>query len=451
MTDSQTKSRTAGKATESFQQALIDVAHLMRRAGFGAPAADILAAARRGREETAQMLVAYDQVPETPPPPPASINDPKSRQSDDLGAWWLDRMITTARPLQEKMTLFWHGHFATAISKVARPYLMYVQNETLRTNALGRFDDILTAVYKDPAMLIWLDGERNIKGAPNENWGREVMELFTLGRGNYTEDDVHANSRAFTGWRVGSDGQAVFVPRLFDSGTKTLLGQTGNWTSDDAVRILSSHPATGPFLATKLWKFFATDTPPQKAIDTLAQAYEESDHSIRAVMTKLLTMPEFYSEKTRTGHFKSPVEFVVAAIRQLGIQQVDTSTFPRFLTLLGQELFNPPNVGGWPGGANWISAGSMLSRFNFASHLTGDAPGSVGIVDGGALLAASDVDTTQELMESVADVLGLQLSAQTSAAFMNYLGRGSIDSIDPDVKVRGLVHLALASPEYQLS
>src|SRR5436305_13003315 len=188
---------------------------------------------------------------------------------------------------------------------------MFAHNETLRANALGRFDDLLTAVYKDPAMLIWLDGQRNIKGAPNENWGREVMELFTLGRGNYTEDDVHACAGAFTGWRIGSDGQAVFVPRLHDDGPKTLLGQTGNWTSDDAVRILAEHPATGRFLATKLWKFFASDTPPKAAIDRLAQSYVADNHSLRAMVTMLFTMPEFYASSVRTRHVKSPVEFVV--------------------------------------------------------------------------------------------------------------------------------------------
>jgi uncharacterized protein (DUF1800 family) len=360
-------------------------------------------------------------------------------------------MITTVRPLQEKMTLFWHGHFATAIAKVAQPKLMYVQNETMRSNALGVFDDLLTAMYKDPAMLIWLDGQRNIKGAPNENWGREVMELFTLGRGNYTEDDVHACARAFTGWRISSDGEAVFVPKLFDSGSKTLLGQTGNWTSDDAVRILCASPATGRFLATKLWNFFATDSPPASAIDSLARVYAESGHSIRAMMTTLLTMPEFYSPSARYAHVKSPVEFVVMAVRQLGLTTVDTSTFPRNLALLGQELFNPPNVGGWPGGMNWISAGSMLARFNFASHLTGDAPGSTGVIDGPSLLASSDVDTTDAFMASVVNTLGMQLSSETASALMTYLGRGGLDTIDPAIQVQGLIHLALASPEYQLS
>jgi uncharacterized protein (DUF1800 family) len=439
------------RPSKTLHQSLIDVAHLLRRAGFGANPAEILAAAEQGKQAIAHNLIAYDQIPETAPPPPASINDAKSRSPDDLAAWWLTRMISTQRPLQEKMTLFWHGHFATALSKVGQPSLMYAQNETLRANALGRFDDMLTAVYKDPAMLIWLDGQRNIKGAPNENWGREVMELFTLGRGNYTEDDVHASAGAFTGWRIGSDGQAVFVPRLHDDGPKTLLGQTGNWSSDDAVRILAAHPATGRFLATKLWMFFASDTPPKSAIEKLAQTYVDSNHSMRAVVTTLFTTPEFYSPSVRARHVKSPVEFIVTAVRELGLQNVQTAAFPRYLALLGQELFNPPNVGGWPGGTNWISAMTMLGRFNFASRLTGNAPGSISLVDGNALAQVSGADTTEGLMFFVTNVLGLHLSPATTAALMNYLGKGSLADLDADVKVRGLVHLALASPEYQLS
>lgn len=450
---------TAGKHTahriagpgKTLHQSLIDVAHLLRRAGFGATPADILTAAQQGRQATANSLIAYDGIAESVPPLPASLSDPKSRGSEDIGAWWLSRMISTQRPLQEKLTLFWHGHFATAISKVIQPNLMYAQNETLRANALGRFDDLLTAVYKDPAMLIWLDGERNIKGVPNENWGREVMELFTLGRGNYTEDDVHACARAFTGWRIGSNGAAVFVPRLHDDGPKSLLGQTGNWTSDDAVRILAAHPATGRFLANKLWNFFATDTPPATAIDQLAQSYVDSDHSIRAVVTMLFTMPEFYASSVRAHHVKSPVEFVVSVVRQLGLQNVDTSIFPRYLALLGQELFNPPNVGGWPGGTNWISAATMLGRFNIASHLTGNAPGSISLVDGNALAQTSGADTTEQLMFYVTNALGLQLSSATAVALMQYLGRGNVADLDVDTKTRGLVHLVLASPEYQLS
>ena len=443
--------RVRPASATNLHEALIDTAHLLRRAGFGAPPAEVLAAARQGREVTALGLVAYDSIPETAPPPPASFNDSKSRRPDDLSAWWLSRMIATARPLQEKLTLFWHGHFATGIAKVGQPALMYQQNETLRANALGRFDDLLSAMYKDPAMLIWLDGQRNVKGAPNENWGREVMELFTLGRGNYTEDDVHASAAAFTGWRIGPDNRAVFVPGLHDKSVKTLLGQTGNWTADDAVRILAAHPSTGPFLATKLWKFFASDTPPPLAINKLAQTYDASNHSIRAVVTELFTMPEFYAVAQRERHVKSPVEFTVSAIRQLPFGPVNVAALPRFLTLLGQELFNPPSVGGWPGGPTWISAATMLARFNVASHLTGDAPGSLSLLTGDALAVAAGTDTTEGLLAYVTNALGVGPGPVTASSLMGFLGHQSLADIDLNAAARGLVHLVLASPEYQMA
>src|SRR5947209_11455004 len=221
-------SKAPARPVTSFDRTLQNVGHLYRRAGFGATPDQILAAARLGLAPTINALVDYEHTadPFTPPDPVAL--DGKTRRFDLLTTWWLNRMAGTTRPLQEKMVLFWHGHFATAFSKVPYPQLMYTQNQLFRAHALDTFDALLSAVYKDPAMLIWLDGERNTKQAPNENWGREVMELFVLGRGNYTEDDVHAMARAFTGWTLNRDtGEVRFVPRLHDDSPKILLGQTG--------------------------------------------------------------------------------------------------------------------------------------------------------------------------------------------------------------------------------
>jgi uncharacterized protein (DUF1800 family) len=329
---------------------------------------------------------------------------------------------------------------------------MYRQNQLFRDNTLGRFDDILSAVYKDPAMLIWLDGWRNTKAAPNENWGREVMELFTLGHGNYTEDDVHANSRAFTGWRLDrATGNVFFAPRLFDDGAKTLLGETGNWGGEDAVRILSAHPATGPFLAARLWRFFASDKPPRTAIQKLAAAYYDSNHAIKEMVRTLLGLPEFYSAATRSGHIKSPVEYVVTSLRQLEVANVDLTRLPRTLALLGQELFNPPNVGGWPAGMTWINAATMLGRFNFAAAVTGDGGGQGAGLDVGAIVAESGAVHLRDLVPSVAKLLGISLSPSTRAALLRYVGSGSPDDPGGEAKVRGLIHLALTSPEYQAS
>jgi len=443
----------------------VDVGYLLRRAGFGAQPGQVQTAAAQGLGVAANQLVDYEQTPDNFTPPPDAILMARKYDPSDLTVWWLNLMVTTTRPLEEKMTLYWHGHFATAIQKVGDTRFMYRQNQLFRDIALGRFDDLLMAVYKDPAMMIWLDGERNIKAAPNENYGREVMELFTLGIGNYTEDDVHAAARAFTGWRLDRQtGNVTFIPRLHDSSQKTFLGQTGNWDGDDASRILAAHPATGRFLATKLWKFFASDQPPQSAIQKLSDVYYSSDHMIREMVRTLFTIPEFYAAPTRTGHIKSPVEFVVGSITQLGLANVDLRVATRTLTLLGQQLFNPPNVGGWPAGSSWINAATMLGRFNFASYLTGDnATRAKGPVDVAAMLAATDAGpgdainsaTRSQIIGSltgyVSDTLGISLTSATRKALLGYMRDAPVDTNGLEAKLRGMVHLALVSPEYQAS
>lgn len=430
-----------------------DVGYLFRRAAFGGKSDAILAGAEAGVEATVAQLVDFDLVPDNIVPPPATaIDDSRSKETDDLTVWWLSQMVNTSRPLQEKLVLFWHGHFATGNSKVRSPHLMYMQNDTFRQNALGRFDDLLSAIYKDPAMLVWLDGARNTKQAPNENWGREVMELFVLGRGNYTEDDVHAMARAFTGWTLNRDTNEVrFIPRLHDDGLKTILGQTGNWGSEDAVRILAAHSATGTFLATCLWRFFASETPSNAAISRMADVYYSSNHSMREVVRTMFLAPEFYAKGTKTGHFKSPVEYVLAPMTQLGLPATDLSTLPRTLTTLGQTLFDPPNVGGWPGGAQWVNPATMLARFNYASRLTGDSAGLTAGFDETSLLTASGADRTDQLVWYVANSLGMQMTNSTISALMTYVGKGDIDRMDFPTKVRGLVHLALVSPEFQIA
>ncbi len=429
---------------------LADIAHLYRRAGFGAAPAVLTQAAALGLESTIGRLIDYDSTPD-PFDPPGDIINSISRNPGNLIEWWVGRMLSTTRPLQEKMTLFWHAHFATAIQKVANPVLMYNQNQLFRDNAMGRFDDLLTGVYKDPAMLIWLDGRRNTATAPNENYGREVMELFTIGHGQYTEDDVHANSRAYTGWTLDAGQNAVFRPRLHDNSIKTLLGQTGNWGAEDSVRILASHPAAGPFLAGKLWAFFASDNPPPAVVKKMAAAYYSSNHTIREMVRTMLTASEFYSDTTKTGHIKSPTEFVVTAINQLGLQTMDLSMVPRTLASLGQELFNPPNVGGWAGGPSWINPTTMLQRFNFASALTGDARKAGGFLEPQALLTQSRARTMSQLTSYIAGALGISLGSSTAAALKQYAGTGPVTGTDISDTVRGLVHLALVSPEYQVS
>lgn len=431
-----------------------DVAHLLRRAGFGASPAELLLATQQGLNQTADTLIGYEQVPDNFVPPIAdTIALGRNRNVTDLTVWWLTRMLTTSRPLQEKMTLFWHSHFATAIQKVREPAFMYQQNQLFRNNALGNFDTLLSGLYKDPAMLIWLDGRRNTKQAPNENFAREVMELFTLGHGNYTEDDVHAGAKAFTGWQLNATTGAVsFNPRIHDDSIKTYLGQTGNFDGEDAVRILAAHPATGPYLAGRLWRFFASDNPSSATIKAMANAYYNNSHSIRAMVRTMFSLPAFYSSAVKTGHIKSPTEFVVSGIRQMGLTATDLSTVPRTLAQLGQELFNPPNVGGWSAGPGWINATTMLGRFNFASQLTGDlGKGTIVSFDPNAILASSRATQMNSLAAYIAGMLGIQAGSDTTKALISYAGKGSVNRSDIQTKIRGLVHLTLVSPEFQVS
>lgn len=443
------------------------LAHLLRRAGFGPTPTEVDTAVAQGLAATVNRLVDYEQVPDTFAGPDQSLLDQSTGQIEPLGEWWLGRMMTTSRPLQEKMALFWHSHFATANSKVRHPGLMYRQNQLFRQNALGRFDDILGAVARDPAMLVWLDGRVNTRLAPNENWGRESLELFSIGPGAYIDDDIHANSRAFTGWRLPpATLEPVFAPRLHDAGVKTLLGQTGNWGADDAVRIIAAHPATGPFLAAKLWRFFASDLPPASAVRQLASVYSSSGHSIREVVRTLFSLPEFFASGSRTGHVKSPIEFVTQALRPLGAAAIPLTFYTRALATLGQELFNPPNVGGWFGGTSWINGGTMLGRFNVAAHLTGVAPGRWPAVDVQTVLRDAAPNGGAAFIAYLADRLGVTLTTETNRVLLSYAGvapPGSRGIVRPGVadsppaavalqgRAAGLIHLVLVSPEFQIT
>jgi len=467
----QTRVRQRASTAPDTGQRYFDLGHLLRRSGFGATPQEITAAAQAGTAATIDRIVNYSQIPDNFTPPDPTVIAGKNTPIEPLSVWWLQRMLTTARPFQEKMTLFWHGHFATAFSKVRYPSFMYQQNQLFRQTALGRFDDILGAVYKDPAMLIWLDGDRNVKAAPNENFAREVMELFTIGRGpdsapNYTQNDVHEGARSFTGWQLNVDtGAVVFNPRLHDDGMKSYLGQTGNFTGDDIVRILAAHPATGSFLATKIWRFFASETAPVGVIQSMSQSYYSSGHSIAAMVRTMFTSPELYSQDTRQSHIKNPTDFAVSALHHLGLSNVDLTAVPRTLALMGQELFNPPNVGGWSGGASWVNAATMLTRFNFASRVTGDAPGSQPLFDPTAMYTASQAASATELVDYVTNLLGVIPGATTGSALLSYAGGDAIQRFisrlmpaddvglqsDPATTVRGLVHLTLTSPEYQIA
>jgi uncharacterized protein (DUF1800 family) len=374
-------------------------AHLLNRAGFGGSPSDIHNLALMGPDRAVQWLVNYERVPDDTPPPDwtQDINEDEitrrdaiykvadadtrhvlqqmrgqqdNRQISDLRYWWMRRMALGPRPFQEKMTLFWHGHFATSFEKVRSPYFLWLQNETIRQNATGGFLPLLIAIAEDPAMLDYLDGERSNRNKPNENFGREVMELFTLGEGNYTEEDVKQLAKAFTGWGLSKDRlHYEYHLNNHDPGPKTIFGQTGNYTGEEALQLITQQPACAPFIVSKIWRFFVQDQPPAAVVKALSDDFVKSGLNIKHLMARIFRSQEFYAPEVIRSQIKSPVQWVVAASHQL---EAPLPTEPMTLVMLlqlGQELFQPPNVKGWDGGVAWITTNSLLDRYNFAAAL----------------------------------------------------------------------------------
>ncbi|HLQ44741.1 MAG TPA: DUF1800 domain-containing protein, partial [Planctomycetaceae bacterium] len=299
--------------------------HLYRRAAFGANLHELRQAVREGLPATLDRLLNVGERENVL----ATAGDLIARNRSnayDLRGWWLYTMLNSTQPLAEKMTLFWHNHFATSIAKVQRTLLMFKQNQLIRQYALGKFRPLLLAMSKDPAMLVWLDSNSNVKGRPNENYAREVMELFSLGVGNYTEADVREAARAFTGWHTDDD-EFEFNPKLHDDGEKTVLGMKGKLNGDDVVRIVLDQKAAARFLVRKTYAFFISESaePPAALLEPLAEQYRKSDYDTGAVVRVVLRSRHFYSDYAYRKRIKSPVEFVLGAVRAVTtgrIQQV---------------------------------------------------------------------------------------------------------------------------------
>jgi len=287
-----------------------------------------------------------------------------------LRAWWLQEMLTTDSPLTERMTLFWHNHFVSSQQKVKSTALLVRQNLLLRRYALGNFGELLHAVARDPAMVVYLDNVSNRKGSPNENFAREVMELFTLGEGHYTEQDIREAARAFTGWSLDRwTGDFRFYPRLHDNGEKVVLGQRGRFNGDDVLDLLLAQPATAEFITTKLWREFISLQPDPQAVKRMASHFRNSRYDLRTLMRDLLTSDAFYASGNRAALVKSPVDLVVGTLRLFDLHPQDLRPAALATRNLGQDLFGPPNVKGWPGGEAWINSQTLLARRQLLSRL----------------------------------------------------------------------------------
>jgi uncharacterized protein (DUF1800 family) len=357
-------------------------AHLYRRAAFGPSREDLLEAERLGPQDTLDLLLRGRPQAEELRETLVDVGRRDARQDDggrQLRGWWLYCMLHSGHPLREKLTLFWHNHFATSLTKVLSPDLMFRQNCLIREHALGKFGPFLQAMSKDGAMLLWLDSNSNVKGKPNENYARELMELFSLGVGNYTEKDVREAARAFTGWHTDG-GHFKFDARSHDGESKTVLKQTGNWNGDDVVRIVLGQPAAARFLVRKLYHYLVSENaePPDSFLEPLADAFRKSDYDIAALVKTMLASRHFYSDHAFRQRVKNPVEYVLGAVRAVyhsyGEGEPDYRPLPQqalvgWVGRMGQLLFAPPNVKGWPGGRSWLNTSTVLERDNFAEAL----------------------------------------------------------------------------------
>jgi hypothetical protein len=297
-------------------------------------------------------------------------------ETQRLGVWWAERMLTTPRPLEEKLTLFWHGHFATGANKVRDYRMMLRQNEMLRRNASGRMRDLLVGVLEDPAMLVFLDNGENVKAHPNENFGRELLELFTMGVGNYSERDVREAARAFTGWT--NDVLAFkFDREQHDFGAKTFLGATGPLNGTDVIDRILEQPVTGEFLAAKIYRAFVREDVAPAVRADLGKQFKASGYQVKPLLERIFLSKDFYAQPSLGTQIKSPVVLVVSTYKKLGLRQLPTiPDFGRLTGSLGQTLFDPPNVAGWAGGRTWITPATLLQRGNlFREVLFADARG----------------------------------------------------------------------------
>lgn len=433
--------------------------HLLRRAGFGATPQELKRYTSLGYEATLDELLHPEKVDNSELDSEIKQQDFDYTNIEDLKRWWLYRMAFTKRPLEEKMTLFWHGHFATSNKKVNNAYGMYGQNLLLRKYALGNFHQLLYNVSKDPAMIVWLDNQQNRKGKPNENYAREIMELFTMGIGNYTEHDIKEAARAFTGWQTLPSG-FVFNSRQHDDGAKTFLGVTGNLNGDDVIGILVKQQATSRFLATKLIKFFAMDDPDPAMVDRVADVYTTSHYNMGKVVRAIFTDPIFLSEKSFHAKIKSPAELVVGSIKTLQMKQLD-GDLPNQMARMGQDLFMPPNVKGWDGGTAWIATDTMMERFNFANRITSARFASMEKQETPSqIVAKQGLKSAGQLVDYFVDLLvdgDVPASARTKlVAYVSSDISGNPVTTVPDeqtldAKLRGLVHLIMTLPTYQLA
>ena len=435
------------------------VDHLLRRAGFGTNLKEQRRYKELGFEGSLKELLNPEKVNDDALDKLLEEQNFDFTDLGDLRRYWIYRMMFSKRPLAEKLTLFWHGHFATSnAGKVNNPYLMHQQNLTFRQFGLGRFEELLLAVSKDPAMIIWLDNKDNRKNKPNENYAREVMELFTMGIGNYSEQDVKEAARAFTGWAAPSG--FYFNKKHHDFGSKTFLGQTGNYGGEDIVKILAARPETAKYLCRKLIVFFCQDNPEPAFVDRIADVYLKNNQDIRIVLESIFRSEEFAGNKSYHCKIKSPAEFVIGTMKLLQVEKLD-GDLPSVMARMGQNLYEPPNVKGWDGGLSWIATDTLMERFNFANRIsTQKFDAKEGYINPEVLAHQFESKSANDMVDYfLARLVDSDVPAAARKKLLEYVcsnADGSElktmpDAKTLDLKMRGLLHLIMTLPSYQLA
>jgi uncharacterized protein (DUF1800 family) len=434
------------------------VVHLHRRAGFAATGEVLRRDLEDGPEASVDRLLAGRMLPAGAAAEfervSATIAEAAvdSRNPDRLKAWWIFRMLLGPDPLTERLTLMWHNHFATGNQKVNDVAAMRRQNDLFRRYARAPFGELLDAATRDPALLNWLDAPSNRKGHPNENLARELMELFTLGIGHYSEGDVKEAARALTGWAV-ADGAFLEYAANHDPGQKTILGQSGKWAGSDLIRLLLEHPATARRLAGRLCEtFMGEGSVRSQDLDELAEGLHAHHLDIGWGVSTILRSRAFFAAANLGTRVVGPVEFVVGAVRALGCLDPapDPGVLAGWATRIGQDLFYPPNVGGWAGGRSWLSSRGMIARMNFATALAfGTELGLAEPLD--ALRLAGPASNASSLDRVVGSLAELLLGADPGAGWRDRIARSAAaGSTSLSESARRATALILSSPEAQL-
>ncbi len=459
------------------------MAHLMRRAGFGATYEELEALLEDGYEATVERLLHPENAP--------AWDDALFRRYhvdqnslmliESCQSHWLYRMINSKRPLEEKMALFWHGLLATAYGKLNHAKAVVNQTNTFRRHGLGTFRNLLSELSRDPAMIFWLDNKDNHKDAPNENYGRELLELFSMGIGTYSEADVKAAARAFTGWTIANqdymsvrasrdsiwphgrlDWQFVYRPEDHDDSPKTFLGQTGRFNGEDVLDIICGHPASSWFLAGKLYAFFVSDRPDEAATQIIAEDLRRTGGDVRSAMRTILTSEFFRSWEARHAKVKSPSEIVAGVARLAGAYRTpgwDIVNLALDANFMGQEILNPPTVEGWHTGTEWVDTGTLMERVNSAAQMMGDPsqPGVQTIIR--RLRSERAGYSPGELVDACVNLCGgLEVAGPTRDELISFVSEQGDLHFEPGIssgcderRVAELLQLIVSTREYQMA